>query len=130
MKTGFERVRSDLWVIKMLPDRHRQIKQPHQSAAGHTGNQLGSLAAEDESSQIKEHTHHRQQDKHIDLEMEAWGGRGEMDHCGWSTKTVKQSTAVMSSMRGRGLSGHPHTHTHAQTTHTAIGTFETDHFHL
>lgn len=45
------------------------ILHPHQSAAGHTGNQLGSLAAEDESSQIKEHTHHRQQDKHIDLEM-------------------------------------------------------------
>lgn len=44
--------------------------RPHQLAAGHTGNQLGSLAAQDESSQIKEHTHHRQQDKHIDLEME------------------------------------------------------------
>lgn len=45
-------------------------------AAGHTGNQLGSLAAQDESSQIKEHTHHRQQDKHIDLEMEGDGGHG------------------------------------------------------
>lgn len=42
-------------------------------AAGHTGNQLGSLAAQDESSQIKEHTNHRQQDKHIDLEMGGWG---------------------------------------------------------
>lgn len=45
-------------------------------AAGHTGNQLGALAAQDESSQIKEHTHHRQQDKHIDLEMEGWGEGG------------------------------------------------------
>lgn len=52
------------------------MQHPHQSAAGHTGNQLGSLATQDESSQIKEHAHHRQQDKHIDLEMEAWGGGG------------------------------------------------------
>lgn len=55
-------------------DEHAQ--HPHQSAAGHTGNQLGSLATQDESSQIKEHAHHRQQDKHIDLEMEAWGEEG------------------------------------------------------
>lgn len=59
----------------------RQIEDPHQSAAGHTGNQLGSLAAEDESSQVEEHTHHRQQDKHVDLDRRRRqrGGGGEMD---------------------------------------------------
>lgn len=70
-KAGFGRASRDSAAIKMSTDR--QTDHPHQSAAGHTGNQLGSLAAEDESSQIKENTHHRQQDKHIDLEMWGWG---------------------------------------------------------
>lgn len=53
-------------------------QQPHQLAAGHTGNQLGSLAAQDESSQIEEHTDHRQQDKNIDLQMKESGGRSKV----------------------------------------------------
>lgn len=93
LKTRFGAVPRDLLLIKVLSDRRRQREDPHQSAAGHTGNQLGSLAAEDESSQVKEHTHHGQQDKHIDLGMEAWKRRGkrrggEMDNCGWSAQTV------------------------------------------
>lgn len=39
----------------------------YQLAVGHGGDQLCSLAAQDEASQVEQDTHHRQQDKQVHL---------------------------------------------------------------